>query len=677
MALRRLQMAFSGGEVTPEFWGQIDDSKFQTGLARCENALVLPHGPIANREGFAMVREVKFPTRRTRIIEFTYSTDQTMVIELGHLYARFHTDEATLMDGPDPYEIVTPYDEADLFDIAYVQSADVITLAHQNYPVSELRRLGALSWVLSEVIFASTLSAPTGVSATPVGSGTTTDTYVVTALKVTGLEESATSAEVTATNDLLTTGNYNHIAWSAVTDAFRYNIFKKTNGLFGYIGQTEALSFDDTNLVANMGKTPPIQNDPFNAPGKYPGAVSYFEQRRCFAGSIDEPQNLRMTRSGTEANMTYAIPSKDDDMVNIRVAAREANTIRHIVPLATLVLLTAAAEWRVTSVNSDAITPTSISVKPQSYIGASRVQPVIVNNNIIYGASRGGHMREMAFNYNAGGYVTGDMSLRAPHLFDGKTIVDLAASKAPFPVIWAVSSDGKLIGVTYVPEQQLGAIHQHTTAGQFESVCVVSEGAEDAVYVVVNRTIDGVQSRYVERKRARATGADAFFVDSGATYSGAATSTISGLDWLEGAEVSILADGAVHPPRVVVGGEVTLDYPCTKAQIGLPYATRIHTLPIAAQVDAGFLQGTIKNVNQIWPRFYETLGGEAGPSLDRMTPLQTRSTEPYGSPPAPFTGEKQVTLDPAWADGGQLYIEQNDPVPLTLVALTVEVETGG
>ena len=82
--------------------------------------------------------------------------------------------------------------------------------------------------------------------------------------------------------------------------------------------------------------------------------------------------------------MSYSLPIKDDDRISFRVAAREANTIRHIVPLSQLLLLTSSAEWRVTSVNSDAITPTSISVKPQSYVGASNVQPVIVNNTLLY-----------------------------------------------------------------------------------------------------------------------------------------------------------------------------------------------------------------------------------------------------------------------------------------------------
>ena len=189
--------------------------------------------------------------------------------------------------------------------------------------------------------------------------------------------------------------------------------------------------------------------------------------------------------------MSYHIPLQDTDRVNFRVAAREANTIRHIVPLTQLLLLTSGAEWRVSPVNSDVITPTTISVRPQSYIGASNVQPSIVNNTVVYCAARGGHVRELGYSWQASGFVTGDLSLRAAHLFDNYDISDMCYSKSPQPLLWFVSSTGYLLGLTYIPEQQIGAWHQHQTDGAFESCTVVSEGDEDFLYVVVNRTIGG------------------------------------------------------------------------------------------------------------------------------------------------------------------------------------------
>jgi hypothetical protein len=680
--IRTLQRSFSGGEISPEMFGRNDDAKYQSGLARCRNFITKPQGPAENRPGFAFVRAVKDSTKKVRLIPFTYSTTQTMVIEMGPGYFRFHTQGATLMSGGVPYEIANPYAEADLFDVHYVQSADVLTLVHPNYAPRELRRLGATNWQLTTLSFAASIAAPGAPSLSAAGHTAVKYTYyyVVTAVDSEGVSESAASAASSVGGNLFETGATVTISWAAVTGASRYNVYKLQGGLYGYIGQTTGLSIVDDNISPDLGKTPPLYDSVFGGAGDYPGAVSYFEQRRCFAGTTNKPQNIWMTKSGTESNMSYSLPIRDDDRIAFRVAAREANTIRHIVPLTQLLLLTSSAEWRVTSVNSDAITPSTISVRPQSYVGSSNVQPVIINNTLIYGAARGGHVRELAYNWQASGFITGDLSLRAPHLFDTFDIVDMAYAKAPQPMVWFVSTSGRLLGLTYVPEQQVGAWHWHDTDGVFESCTVVAEGSEDVLYCVVRRTINGASVRYVERMASRqfSDQADAFFVDCGATYSGAPADVISGLGHLEGKTVSILADGAVHPQRVVTGGSITLDIEASTVQIGLPIEADLQTLPLAVQLqDGSFGQGRFKNVNKVWLRVYRSSGIFVGPSASELTEAKQRTTENYGAPPALKSEEIPLVLTPSWADSGQIFVRQSDPLPLTVVSMTAEVALGG
>lgn len=725
--IRTLQRSFAGGEVMPELFGRIDDAKYQSGLAKCLNFITKPQGPAENRPGFAFVRAVKDATKRVRLLSFTYSTTQTMVIEMGAGYFRFHTMGGTLLAGTPPdydagtdydvgalvaadgvnyyctaattgnappdtdywyalpasgeYEAPNPFAEADLFDIHYVQSADVLTLVHPNYPPCELRRLGATNWQLQTITFGASIEAPDAPTITTAGStgAKYTYKYVVTAVGQDEVSESVASAQGSVDSNLFETGCTNTISWSAVSGAVRYNVFKLQGGVYGYIGQTTGTSIVDDNIAPDLSKTPPLYETVFNGPGEYPGAVSYFEQRRCFAGTINKPQNIWMTRSATESSMAYSIPVKDEDRISFRVAARESNTIRHIVPLSQLLLLTSSAEWRVTSVNSDAITPTTISVRPQSYVGASNVQPVIINNTLIYGAARGGHVRELAYNWQANGFVTGDLSLRSAHLFDTFEIVDMAYAKAPNPIVWFVSTSGELLGLTYVPEQQIGAWHHHDTDGVFESCAVVAEGNEDYLYCVVRREINGSTVRYVERMASRqfVDPADAFFVDCGATYDDVPADEISGLDFLEGKTVSILTDGAVHPPRVVTDGKVTLDYEASKVQIGLPITAELHTLPIAAQIDNAFGQGRAKNVNKVWLRVYRSSGIFVGPSLDALVEAKQRTTEPFGQPPALKSEEIEIRIFPNWTDSGQVFVRQQDPLPLTLVSMTAEVALGG
>jgi hypothetical protein len=678
--IKSYKASFNGGELTPEFFGQIGDAKFQTGLATCRNFVIKPQGPIENRAGLAFVREVKDSTKAVRLLPFTYSTTQTMILELGASYFRFHTQGATLLDGVDPYEIANPYAELDLFDIHTTQSGDVLTLVHPNYPSMELRRLGAINWTLVPLTFAPGVLPPTGITATPdsMRAGVNMQ-YVVTTLSDDGLTQSVASAVANCTNNIFAVGASNLIDWSAPAGATagvtQYMVFKYVGGTFGYIGRTSDLQLTDDNIAPDMSLTPPRYDTLAQAPGDYPSATSYYEQRRVFGGTINSPQKIWMTRSGTESDMSYSLPTRDDDRIAFRIAALKANTVRHLVPLSDLIVLTSSTAFRITSVNTDALTPTSISAKPQSHVGASNLQPVIIDSNLVYAADRGGHLREMSYSRDANGYASGDLSLRAIHLFDDYELVDMAYAQAPIPIVWAVSSSGKLLGLTYVPEQQVGGWHQHDTDGTFESCAVVAEGREDVLYVVVQRQIDGEQKRYIERLASRrfVDPADGFFVDCGATYRGAPATIISALDWLEGKTVSILADGEVHPQRVVADGAVTLDNPASIVHIGLPITADAKTLPLAAQVDAGYGQGRVKNVNKVWMRVVRSSGVFAGPSVDRLVQYKQRTTEPFGSPPALRTDEIELDVRPDWGNDASFIVRQSDPLPITITSMTMEV----
>ncbi len=687
---RTLARSFAGGEIAPELYGRMDLAANQTGLALCRNFIVLPHGPISNRAGFGFVRAVKDSSKRTRLIPFTFSVSQTFVLEFGPGYVRFHTNGATLVDGGGiPYEVATPFAEADLFDLHYIQSNDVLTLVHPNYPPKELRRLGPLSWTLTDISFDPTIGNPGGLTATannvPTDATLTTYDYTVRAVAADTLEESAPAITpyVSCANDLSRSGSTNTITWDAVTGAERYNVYRRNGGWFSYIGQALGSPFTDDNITPDSSRTPPTPNNPFMGFGDYPAATSYFEQRRGFAGTNNKPQNVWLTRSATESNMSRSIPALDDDSLQFRIAAREANTIRHIVPLTDLIVLTASAEWRVTSGGNAALTSSNVNVRPLSYIGANNVQPPAVGNSILYAQARGGRVRELQYSFSstAGyGYTNNDISILAPHLFDNNTIVDLAFVKAPYPMLWAVSSSGRLLGLTYVPEQKVAAWHRHETAGVFESVAAVSEGNEDALYAVVCRTVNGSSVRYVERMHTRFFNGlpDCFFVDAGLTYTGDPVNTVSGLDHLEGCTVAILADGAVLPQQVVTGGAITLDQPASTITVGLPYTAEAQLLPITLEAVQAFGQGRPKNVNKVFPRVHRTSGLFAGPSLDRMKEFKQRSNEPYGSPPRLIEdAELEIVGEPSWNQDGGVFLQQQYPLPATIVSVTLDVAVGG
>jgi hypothetical protein len=413
--------------------------------------------------------------------------------------------------------------------------------------------------------------------------------------------------------------------------------------------------------------------------GGYPASVCYYEQRRCFGGTPLRPQSVWMTKTFTESDMSYTIPTQDDNRVQFNLAAQEASQIMHMTALNTLLVLTSSTEYRVTSGGSQAIAPDAIDAKAQSQIGSSRVAPIVFGTSLVFAAARGGHLMELGYNQQVASYITGDLSVRATHLFENAEIKDMALQRSPDSIIWCAMSDGRLLGFTYMPNQNVGAWHQHEFVnGTVESVCVVPEGQEDSIYVVVRRMISDSPVKYIERMRPRmfTTLDNAWYVDCGGEYRGEATDTVTGLTWLEGQTVSILADGCVHPQQTVTDGAIKLQHEARHVIIGLPITGEVATLPATIPINDGSMgNGHMKNINKAWLRVYQSSGVFVGSDPEKLYEVKQRTNEPYGEPPAMITKAIEIVPSGVWTDAGQLYIKQADPLPLTLVSATWEFAT--
>jgi len=411
--------------------------------------------------------------------------------------------------------------------------------------------------------------------------------------------------------------------------------------------------------------------------GIFPAGVCYFEQRRALVGSLVKGRRIVMTNTGTESDMSYTLPSKVSNRLQVDVASRELEFIEHAVPLSHLMVISDATEYRITPLNDDALTPDSIASRTQSFVGGNSVQPMLVHNAAIYAARRGGHVREMGYGQDqlstVPSYLSGDLSIRSTHLFDTYEIEDLAFSKAPTQIIWAVSSQGRLLGMTYIPEETVAAWHRHETLGTFEAVVSIPEGDEDHAYVIVQRNIGGEDVRHVERMTAQEFSSleVSNFVDCGVSYSGASTTQI----WaphLEGETGLVaLADGLVQTGLSVVDGFATLATAATQVQLGLPYTARIETLPAYMQVP-GLGADREKNVSMARLRVRNSGAFKVG-ALGGV--LKTPSNSPAAG--TLLSGTIDALLAGLWEPDGQMAIEQSTPLPLTVSSLAYEVASGG
>lgn len=531
-----LQPTFAAGELSPSASARTDIARYYTGLKLCRNFMVMPYGGVRNRPGTRFVCEIKDSTKRCRLIPFQFNDVQTYVLAFGDLNMRVIKDGGQVLysAGPNigqPFELALPYTQNDLNQLNYTQSADVMTLVQPGYKPRELSRLGHDNWTTAEISLAPRIAAPASVVAAAAGTGGGVQQswrYQVTAVLDDGntLDESlpATSNSITiSVSTAVATIN-----WSAVPGATYYIVYKDNAGagIYGFIGRATTLAFEDQNFTAVKTDSPPNGNDPFVGAGNYPGAVGYYQQRLVFAGSDNNPQTVWMSKTGLFKNFGFSIPSKDDDSITFTIASTEVNRMRHLLALRKLLGLTSGGEWTFSGADTG-LTSKTVQASQEGYDGSATVRPVVVGNSAVYVQARGSRVSSFGYSINADGFASDDLTLFSAHLFRGKELTSVAYQKIPDSIVWYVRDDGILLGLTYLPEQQLVGWHWHDTDGFVESIACVPEGQEDALYMVVRRTINGVQKRYIERMATRQTTSieDAFFVDSGLTYDGRNTDT--------------------------------------------------------------------------------------------------------------------------------------------------------
>ena len=662
---------FTGGELSPRLDGRNDLQKYPTGCKTLENMIVFPHGSAARRSGSQFVAEVKDSSKETRLVPFEFSTTQTYMLEFGDQYIRFYKDNGQILSGGSAYEIASPYLEAELFDIKYAQSADVMYLCHPNHPVKKLARTGHTSWTLTSVEF-------------------TNGPFMDHNIETTTITASHTNAGQTGTLTLSsTTGVNSNQGWLSTDVGRLVHMLDGHVKITGYTSST-VVDMEVITDISNGSASTDFALGSFSDTTGHPSCVTFFEQRLVFAATLSQPQTLFFSKSGDYENMddNYHGTVADDDAIIYTIASNQVNAIRFMTATRTLIIGTAGGEFAVSGGGTDiAITPTNILIKKQSNNGAANVDALAVGNATLFLQRAKRKLRELAYNFDVDGYLAPDMTILAEHISEGG-ITQMAYQQEPNSILWLVRGDGQLIGFTYQRDQQVTAWHRHVFGGSFnsgqsvcESVAVIpTDDSEYQVWVIIKRTIDGSTVRYVEYLNNfdfDETDDTSFnFLDSQLEYDGSATTSISGLDHLEGQEVAVLADGATHPNKTVSSGSITLDRSSEKVKVGLPYTSLLQTMRLDAGSQDGTSQGRTKRIFDVTIRMYESIGVEVGPDLNNMERIPFRSSaNPMDQGVSVFTGDKEVEFRGNYETDGFVFVRQTQPLPLTILSLYPKLQT--
>jgi hypothetical protein len=464
------------------------------------------------------------------------------------------------------YEIVTPYVEADLSELQHVQSADIVSIVHPNYAPRELARTGHIVWTLTTISFGPTITEPQNAVSDSPG---TAYYYRITAVDAETGEESTAESVLAGSSTQTST-----ISWDTVTGAGTYNIYKYSDVYWaGWVGTGSGNSFKDDSYEPDLIDTFPFPRSEglFSGTGNYPSAISLYQQRRIFANTDNNPEAVWTSKSALPKNFNVSTPLQDDDPVTFIMLGREVNAIKHLLDIGKLIVFTTSGEWSIAGDGAGILTPTGINPKQHTANGSGTLPPIVVDGTALYVQARGSVIRDLGFDYQTESYRGNELTIFSSHLFDNYTLVDWAYQQIPHSIVWVVRSDGILLGLTYLREHQIFGWHRHDFDGTVENVTVVPEGTEDAVYLVIKRTIDGKVVRYIERMKTRQVIdiEDSVFMDSSLSYdgtnTGATTMTLSGgTNWTYDEDLTLTASAAdfvstdVGNARHITGADGTL-----------------------------------------------------------------------------------------------------------------------
>ena len=832
MTTSLIQPSFAGGEVSPSLYGRVDLEKYQTSLRRCRNFIVRQYGGVENRPGTRYVAPAKYPDRKCRLIPFQFNTEQTYVLEVGDHYFRVFMDGAQVVyssgaSAGQPVDVATPWAAGDIDLLKYTQSADVMTVCHPNYPPMEIQRYAHDDWRTAAVVTVSGPFANVNIDeAITVYASATSGTVTLTASasifkswhvgslfymeqkNVDTVGRWVTGEQVSLDNICRYQENYyrcvdvgershtgpvapSHTTgdswdgWAvAGSDAFgvKWRYLHSGRGICritavsgdGLTATADVVIRKDGEIelpgqvVGESSATYKWAHYAWNSDAGYPGTVVYFQQRLMFAGSRSQPQTVWTSRSGDYKDFGTSNPTVDDDAITYTYAGRQLNQIRHLIDVGSLVALTSGGEYKVNGNQQGTLTPSAFQFASQGQNGASHVQPIAISNVALFIQQKGGAVRDLAYSFDVDGFQGSDLTILANHFFTGFQITDWAFSITPMSIVWCVRNDGALLGLTYLRDQQVAAWHLHPGTGRYESLCSIAEDTEDALYCVVERTINGQQRRYIERMQSRlyTDMDDAFFVDCGLTYDGRnreasktmkltggsgswpydeeimlsvsgasyftagdvgseihmpyfeddenkvlkllirsvvsgnqatvtsnrdvpekfrgvpvsnwsmARGTFSGLDHLEGQAVSILSDANVEPQKVVTGGSITLEKAGAVVHAGLPIAAVIETLDVNLNGNETLLDKK-KLFTKASLLVNESRGVFAATPGCEFYEYAQRYDEFYDEPVDPKTGTIELQLDANWGKNGRLIVKQDDPLPMTILAVIPRVTVGG
>ena len=654
---------FTSGEISPRLEGRIDIEKYRSGLSDLTNMIVQPHGGLTRRPGTEYLGAVKDSSVKTRLIPFQFKTSDTYILEFGHQYMRvFRNGLQVLLGSAKTITAATKANPAVITSNSHGYSnGDEIYLTS----VGGMTELNGRNYIVANV---------------------STNTYSLKDLFGNNINS---TNYTTYTSGGSTDEIYEIATPYASADVFNLRFAQSADVMYFAHPSYAIRTLSRTDHNAWTFATPSITENStpvLTTSDNYPSVVTFFEQRLVFAATNNNPQTIWFSKNADYLNFTTGTSA--DNALIYTIASNQVNSIRYLSPTRVLTIGTSGGEYVLTTTNDGPITPTTTQIRKYSNYGSANIEPVQVADVTLFLQRGNRKVREFKYvgEVNTAGYQAPDITVLAEHITKGG-VEGFAYQQEPENIVWCIRADGTLLGLTYRREEAVVAWHKHVIGGKFgagqavvESISALpTDSGNDELYMVVKRTINGQTMRYVEVMKDfdfGSTTTSAFFVDSGLVYAGSAVSGFSSLYHLEGDDVSILANGASHPDKTVSNGAISLDFSATSAAIGYGYTSSMQTLRIESGSQDGISQGKPKRIHGITMRLFETVGVEIGNDAGEIDRVFFRDSSMAMDEAVPlFTGDKDIEFQGGFDDDDRIYLQQTQPLPLTILALYPRMNT--
>ena len=647
-----LQTNFTTGEIDPLLTSRIDINQYYNGLDKARNVLIQPQGGVVRRPGLEYIGTIPSaanPQNGSRLVPFEFSTSQSYMLLFVNNRMYIYKDKVlvTNINATGNDYLTTTISSSYINFMDYAQSADTLIVVHEDMQPKQITRgVSDSTWTISDISFEYIPQYAFTIS-------TTSGSHNLTPSEVDGNITLNTSGGTFINTDV---GQY--VEANDGIGRARIVTFVSATEVDAIV---EIPFFNSDAIAAGSWFIERGYEDTWSASKGWPRTVTFHQGRLYLGGSKSRPNTIFASRVARFFDFNPG-ETLDDDAIIATLATDSVNAITGLFAGRDLQIFTKGGEFFISQASLDPITPNNIVVSTATRRGAKEgIKPVGAESGTLFIQRAGKALREFLFSDVELSYISNNISLLSSHLL--KSPSDMALRKSTSTddgdlLMIVNGEDGSLATYSILRGQNVIAPSLSTVDGTFEKVAV----DVDTIYFVVKRTVNASTVYYIEAFN------DDNTTDSNVLLIGASlpsTTTVTGLNHLEGKTVKVIADDVMQTEKVVASGQIIIDsVPTAYIEIGLDYTPEVKTLPVELKLSSGNIIAQRKRIIEATANMYLTQN------------LTLNGNDFLFTAGEFYTGLKRRKPMLGYDKKGQMTFSQSEPLFFTLLGIEFKVSVG-